>query len=64
MNSEFLAIGMPGTFELILIAGAALLIFGRRLPEVAMRGAAQVVGASGSVDEEGLARLLLAVQQP
>ena len=35
MNSEFLAIGMPGTFEFILIAGAALLIFGRRLPEVA-----------------------------
>lgn len=35
MNSELLAIGMPGTFELILIAGAALLIFGRRLPDVA-----------------------------
>ena len=29
-----LAIGMPGPFEMILLAGLGLLIFGRRLPEV------------------------------
>ena len=30
-----LMFGMPGTFELILIGAAALLVFGRRRPEVA-----------------------------
>lgn len=29
-----LAIGMPGPFEMLLIAGLGLLIFGKRLPEV------------------------------
>src|SRR5688500_10671498 len=29
-----LAIGMPGPFEWIIIAGLGLLIFGKRLPEV------------------------------
>jgi sec-independent protein translocase protein TatA len=29
-----LAIGMPGPFEWIIIAGIGLLIFGKRLPEV------------------------------
>jgi len=29
-----LAIGMPGPFEWIVIAGLGLLIFGKRLPEV------------------------------
>lgn len=32
-----LAIGMPGPFELMIVLIIALLIFGRRLPEV-MRG--------------------------
>ena len=35
MPFNLIAVGMPGTFELILIAGAALIIFGRRLPDVA-----------------------------
>lgn len=35
MPFNLLAVGMPGTLELILIAGVALIIFGRRLPDVA-----------------------------
>lgn len=31
---NMLAIGMPGPFEWIIIAGLGLLIFGKRLPEV------------------------------
>ena len=32
--TPLLAIGMPGPFEMMIIAGVGLLIFGRRLPEV------------------------------
>ena len=35
MSSKILAISFPGTPELIIIAVIALLIFGRRLPDVA-----------------------------
>lgn len=35
MYPAYLAIGWPGPFELSIIAGVALLIFGRRLPDVA-----------------------------
>jgi TatA/E family protein of Tat protein translocase len=31
---QTLAIGMPGPFEFMIIAGIALLIFGKRLPSV------------------------------
>ena len=31
---QTLAIGMPGPFEMIIIAGISLLIFGKRLPDV------------------------------
>ena len=31
---QLLAIGMPGPFEMMIIAGVALLIFGKRLPSV------------------------------
>jgi sec-independent protein translocase protein TatA len=32
--TPLLALGMPGPFEMMIIAGFGLLIFGRRLPEV------------------------------
>lgn len=32
--THLLAIGMPGPFEWIIIAGLALLAFGKRLPDV------------------------------
>ncbi len=31
---HILAIGMPGPFEMMLLAGLGLLFFGKRLPEV------------------------------
>jgi sec-independent protein translocase protein TatA len=34
MLQQTLAIGMPGPFEMIIIAGVALMIFGKRLPSV------------------------------
>ena len=33
--SLFAIIGMPGTMEMVIIAGIALLLFGSRLPTVA-----------------------------
>ncbi|MBU0718153.1 MAG: twin-arginine translocase TatA/TatE family subunit [Planctomycetes bacterium] len=35
MNAQVVAFGMPGWPELVLIAAVGLLIFGRRLPDVA-----------------------------
>jgi sec-independent protein translocase protein TatA len=32
--THVLAIGMPGPFEMVIIAGIGLLIFGKRLPDV------------------------------
>lgn len=34
MTSNLLAISMPGPFEMMIIAGFGLLLFGKRLPEV------------------------------
>lgn len=59
-------IGPLGFSELILIGGVALLIFGGRLPEVAMRAAAQVMRARRVVmrmwREAGLEQELRRVQ--
>ncbi|CAA9382951.1 MAG: hypothetical protein AVDCRST_MAG64-781 [uncultured Phycisphaerae bacterium] len=32
--THVLALGMPGPFEMIIVAGLGLLIFGKRLPDV------------------------------
>ena len=34
LTPEILGLGMPGPFEMMLLAGLGLLIFGKRLPEV------------------------------
>lgn len=34
-DMNILALGMPGPFEMLIIAGLGLLMFGRRLPDVA-----------------------------
>jgi sec-independent protein translocase protein TatA len=34
MTASLLAWGVPGPFEMMLIAGVGLLLFGKRLPEV------------------------------
>ena len=39
-----LAIGMPGPFEWVIIAGLALLIFGNRLPSLARNAALGIRG--------------------
>lgn len=35
MSEVILALGMPGPFEMLIIAGLGLLLFGKRLPDVA-----------------------------
>lgn len=50
-----LAIGMPGPFEWIIIAGLGLLIFGKRLPEVGKslgKGIVEFKRGLKSVEEE------------
>src|SRR5688500_11195724 len=50
-----LAIGMPGPFEWIIIAGLGLLIFGKRLPEVGRslgKGIVEFKRGLKSVEEE------------
>jgi TatA/E family protein of Tat protein translocase len=55
---QLLAIGMPGPFEWIIIAGLGLLVFGKRLPSVGknlalgIRGFQQGMKDGGGVDEE------------
>ena len=52
---QTLALAMPGPFELMIIAGIALLVFGKRLPSVGrnlalgIRGFQQ--GLKGGADE-------------
>ena len=47
----FALFGNLDFMELVVIAAAALMIFGRRLPEVAVRGAAQLVRLRRSVTQ-------------
>lgn len=55
--THLLAIGMPGPFEMVIIAGLGLLIFGKRLPDVgrnlalSIRGFQQGLKSTG--DEDG-----------
>lgn len=48
-----LAIGMPGPFEMIILAGLGLLIFGRRLPEVGRSIGQTVVQFKKGLNEVG-----------
>jgi TatA/E family protein of Tat protein translocase len=56
---QLLAIGMPGPFEWIIIAGLGLLVFGKRLPSVgknlalSIRGFQQGMKDTGGVDDDG-----------
>ena len=53
---QTLALAMPGPFELMIIAGIALLVFGKRLPSVGRNLALGIRGfqqglKSGGTDE-------------
>ena len=56
---QTLAIGMPGPFEWVIIAGLGLLIFGKRLPDVGrnlalgIRGFQQGLKSPAGADDEG-----------
>jgi sec-independent protein translocase protein TatA len=57
--TAMLALGWPGPFEMMLIAGFGLLIFGKRLPEVA-RG----LGKSVVEFKKGLNSVEDSIEQP
>ena len=69
MQQQLLAIGMPGPFEWVIIAGLGLLVFGRRLPSVGknlalgIRGFQQGLKDTGSVEEETDAPRLAAAEE-
>ncbi len=42
--THVLAMGMPGPFEMVIIAGLGLLIFGKRLPDVGRNVALAIKG--------------------
>ena len=50
---HLLAIGMPGPFEWIIIAGLGLLVFGRRLPEVGKTLALGIRGFQSGLKDPG-----------
>ena len=50
---QLLAIGMPGPFEWIIIAGLGLLVFGRRLPEVGKNLALGIRGFQSGLKDTG-----------
>ncbi len=53
MLQQTLAIGMPGPFEMIIIAGVALLIFGKRLPSVGRDLALSIRGFQQGLKDNG-----------
>lgn len=59
MNEVILALGMPGPFELVIIAGLGLLLFGKRLPDVA-----KGLGRSVVEFKKGLREVTEDVDQP
>ena len=50
---HLLAIGMPGPFEWIIIAGLGLLVFGKRLPEVGKNLALGIRGFQSGLKDTG-----------
>lgn len=53
MPQTTLALGMPGPFEWIIIAGVALLIFGKRLPSVGRNLALGIRGFQQGLKDGG-----------
>ena len=51
--TQTLAIGMPGPFEMIIIAGVALMIFGKRLPTVGRDLALGIRGFQQGMKSDG-----------
>ena len=49
--THVLAIGMPGPFEMVIIAGLGLLIFGKRLPDVGRNMALAIRGFQKGLKE-------------
>jgi sec-independent protein translocase protein TatA len=50
---QTLAIAMPGPFELMIIAGVALMIFGKRLPSVGRNVALGIRGFQQGLKDPG-----------
>ena len=50
---QTLAIGMPGPFEWVIIAGLALMIFGNRLPSLARNAALGIRGFQQGLKSTG-----------
>jgi TatA/E family protein of Tat protein translocase len=53
MQQQLLAIGMPGPFEWVIIAGIGLLIFGKRLPSVGRNLALSIRGFQQGMKDTG-----------
>ena len=50
---QTLAIAMPGPFELMIIAGIALMVFGKRLPSVGRNVALGIRGFQQGLKDTG-----------
>ena len=50
---QTLALGMPGPFEMMIVAGIALLVFGKRLPSVGKNLALGIRGCQQGLKDGG-----------